>query len=75
MEARVEYYADINGTATVFNSTIHDTDEEYEFIEWTPQVNIFKKQFLSLNLVVLTMKLELYIGDLSSIVCKDAYTL
>ena len=52
MEARVEYYADINGTTTVFNSTIHDTYEEYEFIEWTPQVNIFKKQFLSLNLVV-----------------------
>ena len=50
MEARVEYYADINGTATVFNSTIHDTDEEYEFIEWTPQVNIFN--FLTLNLIV-----------------------
>ena len=52
MEARVEYYADINGTTTVFNSTIHDTDEEYEFIEWTPQVNIFKEQFLTLNLII-----------------------
>ena len=29
-----------------------DTDEEYEFIEWTPQVNIFKEQFLTLNLII-----------------------
>ena len=32
MEARVEYYADINGTATVFNSTIHDTEPQNRVI-------------------------------------------
>ena len=39
----VEYFTDINGTTTVFNSSIHDEDEEYEFLEWTPQVIFYFK--------------------------------
>ena len=40
----VEYFTDINGTTTVFNSSIHDEDEEYEFLEWTPQVIFYSKK-------------------------------